>query len=88
VILGGKWLELTEQDIEPATGSLVKYLIGYDSQQQPLVEFNANDFGAATYTSEGMAGPSFDDDFTGYGGFERRLRGEPLSLHRHRRRYV
>lgn len=51
VILGGKWLELTERDIEPATGYLAKYLIGYDSQQKRLVEFDANNFGAATYSS-------------------------------------
>jgi len=50
-ILGGKWLELTEQDIEPATGYLAKYLIGYDSQQKRLVEFDANNFGAAIYSS-------------------------------------
>jgi len=52
IILGGKWLELTEQDIQPATGYLAKYLIGYDSQQKHLVEFDANNFGAAVYTSE------------------------------------
>jgi len=51
VILGGKWLELTERDIEPATDYLAKYLIGYDSQQKRLVEFDANNFGAATYSS-------------------------------------
>jgi len=51
VILDGKWLELTERDIEPATGYLAKYLIGYDSQQKRLVEFDANNFGAATYSS-------------------------------------
>jgi hypothetical protein len=51
VILGGKWLELSEQDIEPPTGYLAKYLIGYDSQQKQLVEFDANNFGAATYSS-------------------------------------
>lgn len=51
VILGGKWLELTEQDIEPATGYLAKYLIGYDAEKKRLVEFDANNFGAATYTS-------------------------------------
>jgi hypothetical protein len=51
VILGGKWLELTEQDVEPATGYLAKYLIGYDAQQKRLVEFDANNFGAATYSS-------------------------------------
>jgi hypothetical protein len=51
VILGGKWLELGEQDIEPATGYLAKYLIGYDAQQKRLVEFDANNFGAATYGS-------------------------------------
>jgi hypothetical protein len=51
VILGGKWLELTEQDIEPATGYLAKYLIGYDTEQKRLVEFDANSFGAAVYGS-------------------------------------
>jgi hypothetical protein len=52
VILDGKWLELTEQDLEPATGYVAKYLIGYDSQRAHLVEFDANNFGAATYTSD------------------------------------
>jgi len=52
VILDGKWLELTEKDIEPATGYVAKYLIGYGPQQKHLVEFDANNFGAATYTSE------------------------------------
>jgi hypothetical protein len=52
LILGDKWLELTEQDVEPATGYLAKYLIGYDSEQKHLVEFDANNFGAATYSSE------------------------------------
>src|ERR1700728_3593266 len=52
VILQGKWLELTEQDTQPATGYLAKYLIGYDSQQKHLVEYDANNFGAATYSSE------------------------------------
>jgi hypothetical protein len=51
VILGGKWLELTERDVEPATGYLAKYLIGYDPQQKHLIEFDANNFAAATYTS-------------------------------------
>jgi len=50
-ILNGTWLELTERDVEPATGYQAKYLIGYDSQQKQLVEFDANNFGAATYTS-------------------------------------
>jgi hypothetical protein len=52
IVLGGKWIELTEQDTQPATGYLAKYLIGYDTQQKRLVEFDANNFGAATYTSE------------------------------------
>lgn len=52
VILGGKWLQLTEQDIEPATGYVAEYLIGYDAQQHKLVEFDANNFSAATYASE------------------------------------
>jgi hypothetical protein len=51
LILDGKWLELSEQDLEPATGYVAKYLIGYDSQKERLVEFDANNFGAATYTS-------------------------------------
>jgi hypothetical protein len=51
VILGGKWLELGEQDIEPATGYLAKYLIGYDAEKKRLVEFDANNFSAATYSS-------------------------------------
>ena len=52
LILDNKWLELSEQDVEPATGYLAKYLIGYNSEQKRLVEFDANNFGAATYTSE------------------------------------
>jgi hypothetical protein len=52
VILGGKWLELTEQDVEPSSGYLAKYLIGYDAQQRRLVEFDANNFSAATYASD------------------------------------
>lgn len=51
VILDGTWLELTERDIEPATGYVAKYLIGFDSQTGGLVEFDANNFSAATYTS-------------------------------------
>lgn len=52
MILDGRWLELTEQDLEPATGYIAKYLIGYDSQRAHLVEFDANNFGAAVYTSD------------------------------------
>ena len=52
IILGGKWVELSEQDVQPATGYTAKYLIGYDAQQKRLVEFDANNFGAATYSSE------------------------------------
>jgi len=51
VVLGGKWLELDERDTEPATGYVGKYLIGYDTQQKRLVEFDANNFGAAIYFS-------------------------------------
>ena len=52
VVVGGKWLELTEEDVQPVTGYVAKYLIGYDAQQGRLVEFDANNFGAATYASE------------------------------------
>ena len=51
-VLSDKWLELTELDLQPATGYSAKYLIGYDTQQKRLVEFDANTFGAATYASE------------------------------------
>jgi len=52
MILGETWIELSEQDIEPKTGYVAKYLIGYDAQQKKIVEFDANNFSAATYTSE------------------------------------
>jgi hypothetical protein len=52
MILGGKWLELTETDTQPATGYLAKYLIGYDPHEKRLIEFDASNFGAATYSSE------------------------------------
>ncbi|HEX4037008.1 MAG TPA: hypothetical protein VHX37_03035 [Acidobacteriaceae bacterium] len=52
VALGGKWLQLTEQDVEPATGYVAEYLIGYDPQQKRLVEFDANNFAAAIYASD------------------------------------
>ena len=52
IVLGGKWLELGETDLQPATHYVAEYLIGYDSQQKRLVEFDANNFGAAVYTSE------------------------------------
>lgn len=51
IVVGGKWLELTEQDVQPATGYLAKYLIGYDAAQKRLVEFDANNFSAAVYSS-------------------------------------
>jgi hypothetical protein len=76
LILGDKWLELSEQDVEPTTGYLAKYLIGYDSEQKRLVEFDANNFGAATYSSqEGwqnhvltMTSPISDDSKAPYAG--------------------
>ncbi len=51
VILAGKWLRLTEKDTLPATGYAAEYLIGYDGESKRLIEFDANTFGAATYTS-------------------------------------
>jgi hypothetical protein len=52
LILDGKWVELTEQDVQPATGYVAEYLIGYDAQKKQLVEFDANNFSAATYASD------------------------------------
>jgi len=51
MILANSWLELDEADVEPATGYVAKYLIGYDTQHKQILEFGANNFGAATYTS-------------------------------------
>lgn len=51
VILDGKWIELSEQDVQPATGYVARYLIGYDAAGKKLVEFDANNFGAAVYSS-------------------------------------
>ncbi len=51
IILAGKWLEITEEDLEPATGYIAKYLIGFDAQRGQLTEFDANNLGAAVYTS-------------------------------------
>jgi hypothetical protein len=51
IVVGGKWLELMEQDIEHATGYIAKYLVGYDAEQKQIVEFDANNFSAATYSS-------------------------------------
>ncbi|HLI78044.1 MAG TPA: hypothetical protein VKV02_13950 [Acidobacteriaceae bacterium] len=51
VILDGKWLEIDERDVEPATGYVATYLIGYNSTDKVLVEFDANNYGAAVYTS-------------------------------------
>ena len=50
--IAGKWLQLEERDVEPATGYVATYLIGEDLQNRRLVEFDANNFGAATYASE------------------------------------
>jgi hypothetical protein len=36
----------------PATGYVAKYLIGYDPEQKRLVEFDANNFEAATYVGD------------------------------------
>lgn len=52
VVVSGKWLELTEQDVQPATGYVARYLIGYDADEKRLVEFDANNFSAATYSSQ------------------------------------
>jgi hypothetical protein len=37
VILEEKWPELTDKDVEPATGYVAKYLIGYHAQRKGLV---------------------------------------------------
>jgi hypothetical protein len=50
--LASTWLELDERDIEPATNYQAKYLIGYDASTHHMIEFDANNFGAAVYTSE------------------------------------
>lgn len=51
MILANTWIELTERDLQPATGYLARYLIGYDPHRKLFLEFDANNFGAALYTS-------------------------------------
>ena len=51
LVVAGKWIELTEVDQVPKTGYTAKYLIGVDSEHNQLVEFDANNFAAATYSS-------------------------------------
>ncbi len=51
LILDGKWVELAEVDVAPATGYTAKYLIGPDPEHNQIIEFDANNFGAASYTS-------------------------------------
>jgi hypothetical protein len=51
-ILAGTWTELTEQDIEPATGFVAQYLIGYDPLKKIVVEFAASNFEAGISSSE------------------------------------
>jgi hypothetical protein len=50
-VVGDNWIELSEVDTLPATGYVAKYLIGVDAEHHQLVEFDANNFGAATYSS-------------------------------------
>jgi hypothetical protein len=50
-VLDGKWLELTETDVDPASGYEAIYLIGFDPAQAALVEYDANTFASAVYTS-------------------------------------
>jgi hypothetical protein len=49
--VGGKWLLLSEVDLEPSTGYEATYLIGYDATTRGLVEFDANNSSAAVYRS-------------------------------------
>jgi hypothetical protein len=51
-ILAGSWLQLKEVDLEPS-GYQGLYLIGYDKTKDHVVEFDANNFASAIYTSEG-----------------------------------
>lgn len=81
VILDGKWIELTEQDVQPATGYVAKYLIGYDSAGKKLVEFDANNFGAAVYFQHGrLEGQRAHDDFRCHGGPRGAVRSQPIHL--------
>ncbi|MBB2205271.1 hypothetical protein [Gluconacetobacter takamatsuzukensis] len=52
VILGGAWLQLGETDVEPATGYAALYLLGFDPQRRRDVLFDANNAGAAVYSSQ------------------------------------
>ncbi len=56
-ILGGRWTQLTEVDIQPS-GYVGRYLIGYDSTKRAVREFDANNFGYGFYSSDGWHGSS------------------------------
>ena len=51
-VLKGTWVRLEEADITPATGYVAEYLIGWDATAKKVVEFDANNFFAAAYSSD------------------------------------
>jgi hypothetical protein len=89
VILGGKWLELTEQDTQPTTGYLAKYLIGYDSQQKHLVEIRRKQLWSChLFQRRGLAEPRVDDDLSGVAGCESGLCRQPLCVFHYWQRHI
>ena len=51
-VLKGTWIRLEEADIAPTTGYVAEYLIGWDASSKKVVEFDANNFSAANYSSD------------------------------------
>jgi hypothetical protein len=51
-VLGGAWLQLSEEDINPP-GYLSRYLIRFDPAQKLYIDEDLNNYGYARYTSPG-----------------------------------
>ena len=54
-VLGGAWLQLSEEDIDPP-GYLSQYLIRFDPVQKLYINEDLNNFGYARYYSPGWEG--------------------------------
>ncbi|WP_158824380.1 hypothetical protein [Granulicella sp. S156] len=52
LVLKNTWIRLEESDVSPASGYVAEYLIGYDASTRKVVEYDANNFSGATYTSD------------------------------------
>jgi hypothetical protein len=66
--LGGRWLELSETDLQPA-GYVATYLIGMAGDGTHILDFDVNNFGSARYESPGWDGSSLTLSSVGTEGY-------------------